>query len=196
MAEMEKISEAVLNKVKIEAEQIVNQAEETALAEIEKAEKQAEIRFEDEKRKVVEEAEREAARTSAEASIKANQELSKIKAEIISRITNKVKARLESTPSNEASLLALAKEAIDGLVTDKVRLYVSPKDLSTMKGLLGKDKELASKVEDVQELDCSGGVTAEGADGKVRIDNTYDTRLEMLLPQVLPEIDKKLFEVS
>jgi len=196
MAEMEKISEAVLNKVKIEAEQIVNQAEETALAEIEKAEKQAEIRFEDEKRKVVEEAEREAARTSAEATIKASQELSKIKAEIISQITTKVKARLESTPSNEASLLALAKEAIAGLVTDKVRLYVSPKDLSAMKGLLGKNKELASKVEDVQELDCSGGVVAEGADGKVRIDNTYDTRLEMLLPQVLPEIDKKLFAVS
>jgi len=29
--------------------------------------------------------------------------------------------------------------------------------------------------------------------GKIRIDNTYDTRLEMLLPRLLPEIGKELF---
>ncbi len=39
-----------------------------------------------------------------------------------------------------------------------------------------------------------GGVIAENIDGKLRIDNTYETRLEMLLPKLLPEISKVLFE--
>ena len=196
MAEMGKISEAVLNKVKIEAEQIVNEAEETALEEIEKAKKQMEIRSEEEKRKVIEEAEREATRISAGASIMARQELSKMKAEIISQITSRVKAKLDSTESNETSLLNLTKEAIDALGASEYRLFVSPKDTSTMQGLLERDKELAGKVTDIKELDCSGGVIVESIDGKIRIDNTYDTRLEMLLPQILPEIDRVLFEVS
>ena len=34
----------------------------------------------------------------------------------------------------------------------------------------------------------------EDTDGKIRIDNTYDTRLEMLLPRLLPEIGKELFQ--
>jgi len=45
----------------------------------------------------------------------------------------------------------------------------------------------------VGEIDCLGGILAEDAQGKVSIDNTYDTRLEMLLNKVLPEIGQKLF---
>ncbi|GAI00113.1 unnamed protein product, partial [marine sediment metagenome] len=33
----------------------------------------------------------------------------------------------------------------------------------------------------------------EDIDGRTRIDNTYETRLEMLLPRLLPEISKELF---
>jgi vacuolar-type H+-ATPase subunit E/Vma4 len=39
-----------------------------------------------------------------------------------------------------------------------------------------------------------GGVIAEDVEGKLRIDNTYETRLEMLLPKLLPKISKELFE--
>jgi vacuolar-type H+-ATPase subunit E/Vma4 len=41
-----------------------------------------------------------------------------------------------------------------------------------------------------------GGVIAEDVEGKLRIDNTYETRLGTLLPKLLPEISKKLFEAQ
>ena len=196
MSEMGKISEAILDKVKIEAEQIIKEAEEKAWKEVENAEELMEVRFEEEKHKVIEEAEMEAARISAGASTKARQKLSKMKAEIIDKIIDKVKASLEGTSSNETLLVKLAKEAIYGLGADKVRLYVAPKDLSIVEGFLKGNKELGSKVTEIKKFDCSGGVIVESIDGKIRIDNTYDTRFEMLLPRILPEIDKELFEIS
>ncbi|GAI43759.1 unnamed protein product [marine sediment metagenome] len=58
---------------------------------------------------------------------------------------------------------------------------------------MGKD---ASKIMEIKEFDCAGGVIAENIDGKVSIDNTYETRLEMLLPQIVPEISRELFGSS
>jgi len=194
MAGMEKISEAILDKVKNEATQIIKAAEEKAWQEIEKAEKQKEIKFEEEKQKTLEEAEQEAARILAQASIKARQELSRAKAEVIDEIVSKVKTTLLELSSDEGSLLNLIKEAIAALGADQVRLYVSPKDMGTVQKLIKGDPGLAGKIMEIKESDCSGGVIAESADGKTSIDNTCDTRLEMLLPQILPEIGQELFE--
>lgn len=195
MQGMEKISQAILDKVKVDAQQIIKEAEEKALLEMEKAEKQVEGKFEEEKRKAIEEAEGEATRILAQASIKARQELSRTKAEIIDNIISRVKTTLLSTSSDKSSLLSLIKEVIDGLGVDKARIYVSPKDISTVPEFLKGDKELASRIMEIKESDCTGGVIAESIDGKIRLDNTYDTRLEMLLPQILPQIGKELFEV-
>ena len=49
---------------------------------------------------------------------------------------------------------------------------------------------------EIKELDMSGGVIAEGIDGKLRIDNSYGTRLDMLLVQILPAMDSELFSGS
>jgi len=90
----------------------------------------------------------------------------------------------------------LIREAIDGLGADKSRIYVSPKDVSMVRKFLERDKELASKVMEVKVDNLLGGVIAEDIDGKFRIDNTYEARLEMLLPKLLPEISKELFEAT
>ena len=196
MKGMEKISEAILDKVKVDAQQIIKEAEEKALQEIEKAEKQLESKFEDEKRKAIEEAEREATIVLAQASIKARQELSRIKADIIDKIISNVKTTLLGISSDESSLLSLIKEVVDELGGDKARIYVSPKDISTVQQFLERDRELASRIMEIKEFDCTGGVIAGSIDGKFSLDNTYDTRLEMLLPKILPEISKELFEVQ
>ena len=47
---------------------------------------------------------------------------------------------------------------------------------------------------EVREYNCLGGIIAEDIEGKLRIDNTYETRLEMLLPQLLPKISEELFK--
>ncbi len=193
---MEKISEAVVSKVRMEAQNIIKEAEGKAQEEIEKARKQREAKLQEEKRKMLEETEEESARIVAQASIKARRQLSSAKSDVITKIIGKVKQELSEFSSDENYFLNLIKEAIDGLGADKSRIYVSPKDVSRVRKFLERDKELASKIMEVKEDNFLGGVIAEDIDGKLRIDNTYETRLEMLLPKLLPEISKELFEAT
>jgi len=193
---MEKISEAVITKVRAEAQNIIEEAEERAREEIERAKKQRKIKLEEQKRKMLEEAEEEAARISAQAAIKARQELLSAKTDIINEIINRVRNELSGSSSNKKHLLNLIKEATDGLGTDKVRIYVAAKDMGIVKNFLEGERELSDKIMEIKEGGFLGGVIAESIDGKLRIDNTYETRLEMLLPKLLPEINKKLFQAA
>jgi V/A-type H+-transporting ATPase subunit E len=194
MMGMEKISEAVLDKVRVEAQDIVKEAEEKARERVEKARRQQEAKLEEEKGKLKEEAKEEATRILAQSSITARQELLLAKTKIIDEIINRVKKTFSEVSSDESSPLDLIKEAINTLDIDKARIYVSPKDVSFVRKSLKGDKKLADRISEIREFDSTGGVIVEDIDGKIRIDNTYDTRLEMLLPRLLPEIGKELFQ--
>jgi len=191
---MEKISEAVVGKVKLDAQKTVKEAEEKAQEEIEKAKRQSEIRFEEERGRMLGEAEEEVARILAQASIKARQQISSAKADTISKIIDGARKELSQVSSDDTHFLNLIREAVEGLGVDKARIYVSPKDIGNVKKFLETDKELSGKIVEVREYNCLGGVIAEDVAGKLRIDNTYETRLEMLLPQLLPKISEELFK--
>ncbi len=191
---MEKISEAVVAKVKLDAQNIIREAEQKAPEEIEKAKKQREVSFEEDRGRMLVEAEEEVARILAQASIKARQQLSSAKADVIDKIIDGARKELSRILSDKSYFLKLLREAMEGLGVDKARIYVSPKDVSTVKNFLKADKEFSGKILEVRESTCLGGVIAEDTEGKLRIDNTYETRLEMLLPKLLPKINKELFE--
>jgi len=193
MARMEKIGEAILDKVKAEADSIIKEAEGRAKEEIEQAKKRQLAKLEEEKNKMIQGVREEATRIEAQASVKARQELARAKADVIDEIISGAKKTLSEASGDKSLLVNLIREAIDTLGVDKGRVYVSPKDISTVKKLLDGDKALAGKMVEAKECDCAGGVIVEDIEGKVRIDNTYDTRLEMLLPQLLPEIGRELF---
>jgi vacuolar-type H+-ATPase subunit E/Vma4 len=193
MAGMEKIGEAILDKVKAEAADIIKDAESQAKQEIAAAKRQQGARLEEEKARVLREAGEEATRIEAQALVQARQELSRAKAEVISEIISRAKKELEAISTDQNSLIGLIKEAFDTLGVSKGRLYVSPKDMAAVRKLVEKDKELAAKVAEIKEHSMSGGVIVEDIEGRVRIDNTYETRLEMLLPRLLPEVGKELF---
>lgn len=193
---MEKLGEAVVSKVKLDAQSIIKEAEEKAKEEIEKAKKQKEVRLEQEKTRTLGEAEEEAARILAQASIKARQQISRAKADAIAKIIDSARKELAQISGDESNLLNLAKEAMNGLGVDKGRVYVSQKDLDAAKKVFEADKEFSSRILEVKEASFMGGVIAEDAEGKLRMNNTYETRLETLLPKLLPEISKKLFETQ
>ncbi|MEE8598680.1 MAG: V-type ATP synthase subunit E family protein [Dehalococcoidales bacterium] len=193
---MEKISEAILDKVRAEAQDVIKEAEEKAREGIERAKKQQEAKLEEGKNKLIEEAKEEATRILAQASISARQELLTMKTGVIEEIINRVKKELSDSSSGESASLNLIKEATDAIGINKARVYVAPKDVAIVQKLINEDKELASKIMEIREFECTGGVIAEDIDGKIRIDNTYDTRLEMLLPKLLPEITKELFQAQ
>lgn len=193
---MERISEAVLGKVNEEAQNIIKEAQGRAQEQREKAKKQRETRLQEEEGRMLEEAKEEAARISAQASIRSRQKLSSAKADAIASIIRGAQQELSQSSSDETHLLDLIREAMNGLGVDKGRIYVSPKDVSAVKRLLEADRELSGKILEVRESTFLGGVIAEDIEGKYRIDNTYETRLEMLLPRLLPDIGKRLFEAS
>jgi len=194
MMSMEKISGAILDKVRVEAQDIVEEAEEKARERIDRAKRQQEAKLEEEKGKLIEEAKEEATRTLAQSSITARQELLLAKTRIIDEIIDRVKKTFSGISSEESSPLGLIKEAINALDIDKARIYVSPKNVSSVRKSIEGDKQLANKITEIREFDSTGGVIIEDIDGKSRIDNTYDTRLEMLLPRLLPEMGKELFQ--
>jgi len=194
MQGIEKISEAILDKVRVEAQDIIEEAEEKARERVEKAKRQQEAKLEEEKDKLIEEAKEETTRILAQSSITARQELLLAKTRIIDEIISRVKKTFSGISGDESSSLNLIKEAINTLDIDKARIYVSPKDVSSVRKSLKGDKKLADRITEIREFDGTGGVIVEDIDGKIRIDNTYDTRLEMLLPKLLPEIGKELFQ--
>jgi vacuolar-type H+-ATPase subunit E/Vma4 len=143
---------------------------------------------------MLQEAGEEATRIEAQAMVQVRQELSRAKAEVISEVIRRVKKELAGISSDQNSLTGLIKEAFDALGVSKGRLYVSPKDITVVRKLVDKDKGLAAKVAEIKEYSTSGGVIVEDIEGRVRIDNTFETRLEMLLPRLLPEVGKGLFQ--
>jgi vacuolar-type H+-ATPase subunit E/Vma4 len=191
---MEKISEAVVGKVTLDAEKTIKEAQEKALEEIEKAKEQRVIRFQEERGRMLGEAEEEVARILAQASIKARQQLSSAKSDAISKIVDGARQELSRVSIDDTHFLSLIREAVESLGVDKARIYVSPKDVSNVKKFLEADKELSGKITEIMEYNCLGGVIAEDVEGKLRIDNSYETRLEMLLPQLLPKISEELFK--
>ncbi|MFC2070653.1 V-type ATP synthase subunit E [Chloroflexota bacterium] len=190
---MEKISEAILDKVKVEAADIIKDAEEKAKERIERAKEQHEARLGEEKRKLVEGAEGEAARIQAQASITAREELLDIKNKVINEIVGKVKEALSDISGEEKLSLNLIKEAIEATDVDKARVYVSKKDIDGLQKLVKADKELAGRITEINEYKCEGGAIIEDIEGTISIDNTFETRLEMLMSRILPEIGKELF---
>lgn len=191
---MENISEAVISKVKVEALDIIKEAEAKAREEREKATKQREVKLHKEKQRLLGEARQEAARIVAQASIKARQELSRAKNAVINKITDRVRQELSQISSNEKYSMTLIQEAVEAIGADKARIYVLPKSVDTTRKLLESNKELANRITEVKEANFTGGIIAESIDGTLRIDNSYESRLEMLLPILLPEINNELFE--
>jgi vacuolar-type H+-ATPase subunit E/Vma4 len=62
-----------------------------------------------------------------------------------------------------------------------------------MQQLIDEDSGLKEKVIGLTPRNILGGVIVEDRVGENRIDNTFETRLQMLLPRILPEIGKELF---
>lgn len=191
---MENISEAVISKVKVEALDIIKEAEAKAREEREKATKQQEVKLQEEKQKLLGEARQEAARIVAQASIKSRQELARAKNAVINKMTDRVRQELSQISSNEKYSMTLIQEAVEAIGADKARIYVPPKSVDATRKLLESNKELANRITEVKEANFTGGIIAESIDGTFRIDNSYESRLEMLLPILLPEINNELFE--
>lgn len=192
--ETDNIREAILTKVKAEADTIVADAEAKSREMIRKAQDQKKQKIEQERKRIISDAQREASKIKAQASLKARQEVLQGKDAILTRIVHEVRNELSKQVVDKGAFVPLVTTAIDAFEIDKpVRIYVAPKDLAVVQDIIENDSSMKGKISEVRELECLGGVFAESDDGMMSIDNTYDMRLEMLMPKILPDIGRKLF---
>ena len=113
---------------------------------------------------------------------------------VINEIITRVKENLLRKATEEGVFIHLIRETVKAFETgDKLRLFVSPGDIAVVRKVVEGNDSLKEQIADIGELDCLGGVMAESMDGMVSIDNTFDIRLEMLTPKILPRLGRELF---
>lgn len=192
--ETPKMREAILSKARQEAQELVDEARSRAGDMVLKAEEQWRQRFETEKQRLLSDSRREAARIIAQADLRARQELLKEKDGIIREMISRVKQRLTGNTPETGTLSHLIEEAVDAFQSDQpLKIKTAGKDIAKVRDIVSRDPKLKERVADVQETVCMGGVISESADGMVSVDNTFDTRLEMLIPKLMPRVGDILF---
>lgn len=187
---LEELRRAVLEKARLEAEEIVREAFERAKGIVREAEEKKKAIIEEERRRVLSELGLEA--KLAEARREARLIIARTKHEIVEELKKNVRELLDTMSEDERrdSLRKLLLESINELRTcgfsvENIILYVSPKDRKIVEGILMEMNISASIIEDQK---ISGGVIVSTPSGEVYIDNTYESRLERLLRSVLSEL--------
>lgn len=189
-----RLREAILDKAQTEADGILADAESKAGEMIGKAGSQFREKVEMEKKKLLSEARRESAKRLAQASLEGRQAVLREKDRIIGEVLEKVREELRKTPMEKGALHALVRETLDAFESDvPIRLFAAPRDLPALDAILKEDGDLGKRVLEVREKEGLGGILAETEDGMVSIDNTFEIRLSMLLPGMMPEMAKRLF---
>ncbi|MGB9816236.1 MAG: V-type ATP synthase subunit E [Desulfurococcaceae archaeon] len=187
---LEELKRTVLNKAKLEAEEIIRDAYEKAKSIIREAEEKKKAIIEEERRKSISEIGLEA--KLAEARREARLIVAKAKQEIVEEIRRRVKEILEnmSLESRRDSLRKLLYESLEemkkcGFRVEGLIVHVSPRDKSTMADLL---RELGVNAKIVEDRGISGGLLLSTPNGEISIDNTYEARVEKVLRSVLTEV--------
>jgi vacuolar-type H+-ATPase subunit E/Vma4 len=195
---MPELSEAVLGKVRDEADATIRQAREDARQVLERARRQRQERIEAASTRRLAEAGAQAAQIIALGRMEARRKLASARSEIIQDLLERTREALDSERPTAVNLARLVHDAIDGLegTGKNVIVRVGPADLDMARQCVATDPRLARIVKEVAEGPSGGGVLVETEDGSTAVDNRYASRLEMLVPRVLPRLGRELFRVS
>lgn len=192
---VKRIRGKLLEKAREDAKRIIEDAKREAERIIKEAEKKWKEKVEEIRKEVLEDARRKAEEILIDAQIKARMKITNEKNKIIELLMSKIEELIEKgTYDRSESLRKLAIEAIRQSELKEVIIYVSRNDKELMERLRSSiENELNVKINDIKEANIRGGVIVESIDGSIRVDNSYDVRLEMIKTKLLPQIYKELF---
>jgi len=189
----EGMRETILEQAREDARQIIKQAEARADDVIAAAVRQKKRQDNAIRDELLARSRQEAVTIRAQAAFEATQLVEGEKRTIVNEIIAGAIARLNGNQPDRHAFQQLVAEALKELGPGgKAKLMVRQRDLALAREIVD-DSALSRQVVEVSELECLGGVRVESADGMVAIDNTFDTRLEMVLPHVLPGIAARIF---
>ncbi|NJE03942.1 V-type ATP synthase subunit E [Thermococcus sp. MV11] len=199
-------AELIIQEINREAEQkiqyILSEAREEAEQIKEEARKRAEARAEWIMRKAQTQAEIERQRIIANAKLEVRKKRLQVQEELIQEVISALRERLAELPEEEyfPMLIDLAVGAVKELGSESFVLRSNEKTLELLSNRLdefrkalaerlGKEVEVALG-EPVQTI---GGLIVETPDGSVRVDNTFEARIERFEGELRAEIAKALF---
>jgi V/A-type H+-transporting ATPase subunit E len=187
---LEELRRAVLEKARLEAEEIIREASERAKSIIREAEEKKKSIIEEERRRVLSGLGFEA--KLAEARREARLIIARTKHEIVEKLKKNVRELLDtmSEDARRNSLKKLLLESLGelrtcGFTVENITVYVSPRDRGVVESAL---REMNINVSIIEDQRISGGVLVSTPGGEISIDNTYETRLERVLRSVLSEL--------
>ena len=199
-------AELIIQEINREAEQkiqyILSEAQKEAEKLKEEARKRAESRAEWILRKAKTQAEIEKQRIIANAKLEVRKKKLAVQEELIKQVIESLKERLATLPDEEyfPMIVELTAKAVEELGIDKIVVRSNERTLKLvverlsefrekLKEALGKDVEVTIG-EPIQTI---GGVLVESPDGTVRVDNTFEARIERFESDLRATIAKALF---
>ncbi|ASJ11496.1 V-type ATP synthase subunit E [Thermococcus thioreducens] len=199
-------AELIIQEINREAEQkiqyILSEAQKEAEKIKEEARKRAEARAEWILRKAQTQAETERQRIIANARLEVRKKRLEVQEELIQEVITALRERLAELSEEEyfPMLIDLTVRALEELGGDACIVRSNEKTLKLLESKLGEfRKAVAAKLgRDVEislgePISTIGGVLVEAPDGSVRVDNTFESRIERFESELRAEIAKALF---
>jgi V/A-type H+-transporting ATPase subunit E len=192
-----KLGEEIIEEAKAEAQRRLAKAEEEAKKIIEAAKAEASRLVEEAKAKAVEEVsliERrrlsEARRTAA---LKILEEKNKLVAEAFKKAYSQLKNLKFETYSQ--SITRLLEASIPSLASEEVQVWLNKRDLERQSRLLKNVKPPQGVKLTVAEkpIETIGGFVLTSPDGKIKLDQTFEARLQHAEKLLRKELSKILF---
>jgi len=199
-------AELIIQEINREAEQkiqyILSEAQKEAERIKEEARKRAEAKAEWILRKAHTQAETEKQRIIANAKLEVRKKRLEVQEELIREVISALRERLAELPEEEyfPMLVDLTAKAIEELGSEEVILKSNRRTLELIgqrlqefKGTLAEKLGREVEISLGEEIPTIGGVLVETPDGAVRVDNTFESRIERFESELRAEIAKALF---
>ncbi|WP_297476760.1 V-type ATP synthase subunit E [Thermococcus sp.] len=199
-------AELIIQEINREAEQkiqyILSEAQEEAEKIKAEARKRAEVKAEWILRKARTQAEIEKQRIIANARLEVRKKRLQVQEELIREVIEALRERLAELPEEEyfPMLVDLTAKAVEELGSENIVVRSNEKTLGLISARLDEFmKALAEKLGKEVKVSLGepvktiGGVIVENPDGTVRVDNTFEARIERFESELRAEIAKALF---
>ncbi|WP_410765847.1 V-type ATP synthase subunit E [Haloferax sp. DFSO60] len=190
---LDNVVEDIREEARARAEEIKESGEERAEEIRSEAEAEAEALVEEREAAVERQLEREREQAVSSAKLEAKQARLGARRDVLERVRSQVEselADLEGDRREELTRTLLDAASVEFEDEDEVSVYGRADDADLLETILADydGYELSG------ERDCLGGVVVEGANSRVRVNNTFDSVLDSLWEDNLKEVSTRLFD--
>ncbi|MFQ3295901.1 MAG: V/A-type H+-transporting ATPase subunit E [Halobacteriales archaeon] len=190
---LETVVEDIRDEARARAEEIRNEADERAEEIVQEAESDREEILDDAEREVEQQIEQEREQKVSSAKLEAKQERLEARRDVLQEVRTRVEKRLATLEDDRRR--ELTRELLDAAVAEfdpdaTAEVFGRPDDEDLLRSIL----EEYDAAEYAGEHDCLGGVVVEGADSRLRVNNTFDSIIDEVWEDNLKDVSNRLFE--